>query len=121
MANSSNNAVKVVCTLVLMCMLISAPYMAEAITCGQVASSLAPCITYLTGKGPLAANCCGGVRSLNSAAKSTPDRKTACGCLKSTAGSIKGINYGLAGGLPGKCGVSIPYKISPSTDCSKVV
>ncbi|KAI3905925.1 hypothetical protein MKW92_020979 [Papaver armeniacum] len=106
---------------VLMGMLISAPYMAEAITCGQVASSLAPCITYLTGKGPLAPKCCGGVRSLNRAAKSTPDRKTACNCLKSTSGSISGINYGLAGGLPGKCGVSIPYEISPSTDCSKVV
>nr|XP_017245496.1 PREDICTED: non-specific lipid-transfer protein 1-like [Daucus carota subsp. sativus] len=57
--------------------------------------------------------CCSGVRSLNGMAKTPVDRKQACTCLKSVFGSIKGINYGLAAGLPGKCGVSIPYKISP--------
>ncbi|PON92740.1 Lipid transfer protein/Par allergen [Trema orientale] len=35
----------------------------------------------------------------------------------SAASSIKGINFSLAAGLPGKCGVSVPYKISPSTKC----
>ncbi|GJW14584.1 non-specific lipid-transfer protein-like protein [Tanacetum coccineum] len=34
-------------------------------------------------------------------------------------GGIKGVKPALASSLPGKCGVSIPYKISPSTDCSK--
>ncbi|KAM0006269.1 Non-specific lipid-transfer protein [Helianthus debilis subsp. tardiflorus] len=64
--------------------------------------------------------CCSGVKSLNSAAKTTPDRQTACGCLKSAYSSNSGINAGNAASLPGKCGVSIPYKISPGTDCSKV-
>nr|B3A0N2.1 RecName: Full=Non-specific lipid-transfer protein; Short=LTP [Lycium barbarum] len=50
--------------------------------------------------GPLG-GCCGGIK-------------------KSAAAGISGINYGIAAGLPGKCGVNIPYKISPSTDCSKV-
>ncbi|KAM7526589.1 hypothetical protein LguiA_016491 [Lonicera macranthoides] len=92
----------------------------EAITCGQVAGALTPCIKYLTGKGPLVPGCCKGVQSLAKAAQSTADKKTACNCLKSTAGSVKGINYGLAAGLAGRCGVSIPYKISPTTDCSKI-
>ncbi|XP_068669157.1 non-specific lipid-transfer protein 1-like [Aristolochia californica] len=98
---------------------LAAPY-TEAITCGQVVSSLNACIPYLRNAGKLTSTCCAGVRNLNTAAKSTADRQTACGCLKSAAGSIPRLNYGLAGSLPGNCGVNIPYKISPSTDCSKV-
>ncbi|KAJ0734860.1 putative plant non-specific lipid-transfer protein/Par allergen [Helianthus annuus] len=58
--------------------------------------------------------------SIMHAAKLTPDRQTACGCLKSVYASNSGINLGFASNLPGKCGVNIPYKISPSTDCSTV-
>ncbi|MGL8333403.1 non-specific lipid-transfer protein, partial [Salmonella sp. NW596] len=99
--------------------MVAAPC-AEAITCGQVASSLTPCIAYLRSGGAVPPPCCSGVKSLNAAAKTTPDRQTACNCLKSAAGSISGLNLNLASGLPGKCGVNIPYKISPSTDCSTV-
>nr|ACQ42222.1 lipid transfer protein 1 [Chimonanthus praecox] len=112
-------AAGVVVCLMLSSLLLASPHV-EAITCGQVASALSPCITYLRSGGALQSNCCAGVRSLNNAAKSTTDRQTACGCLKSAASSISGIQYGLAGSLPSKCGVSIPYKTSPSTDCSKV-
>ncbi|XP_049374996.1 non-specific lipid-transfer protein 2 isoform X2 [Solanum verrucosum] len=70
-------------------------------------------------RGPIG-GCCGGVKGLLGAAKTPEDRKTACTCLKSAANSIKGIDTGKAAGLPGVCGVSIPYKISPSTDCSQV-
>ncbi|MBN7124836.1 hypothetical protein BSU01_24585 [Erwinia billingiae] len=100
-------------------MMVAAPH-AEAITCGQVTSSLTPCIAYLRSGGALPPACCSGVKSLNGAAKTTPDRQTACKCIKSAASSISGINFALAAGLPGKCGVNIPYKISPSTDCSTV-
>lgn len=89
-----------------------------AIGCGTVVSSLKPCLPYVTGKGPLG-SCCGGVKGLYSAAKTTADRQSVCTCLKSLAGSYTGVNLGKAAGLPGQCGVSIPYKISPSTDCSK--
>ncbi|KAL7000477.1 hypothetical protein U1Q18_001629 [Sarracenia purpurea var. burkii] len=58
-------------------------------------------------------------RSLNNAARTTPDRQAACRCLKSSVGAVKGVNIGLAGSLPGKCGVNIPYKISLQTDCTK--
>ncbi|KAL3835088.1 hypothetical protein ACJIZ3_009824 [Penstemon smallii] len=91
-----------------------------AIGCGTVVSSIKPCLPYVTGKGPLG-SCCSGVKSLYAAAKTTPDRQSVCNCLKSIASSYSGINSDKAAGLPGQCGVNIPYKISPSTDCSKVV
>ncbi|KAK8558276.1 hypothetical protein V6N13_038749 [Hibiscus sabdariffa] len=117
---ASSMSLKLACVVVL-CLVVGAPLAQAAITCGQVASSVAPCIAYLRGTGgSVPAACCSGIKSLNAAAKTTADRQAACKCLKSAAGGIPGINFGLASGLPGKCGVSIPYKISPSTDCSRV-
>ncbi|KAL5974781.1 lipid-transfer protein [Asimina triloba] len=90
------------------------------ITCGKVTSSISQCVPYLQGKVPVQpAACCSGIKSLNGAATNTADRQQVCKCLKSASSSIPNINLGLANGLPGKCGVSIPYKISPSTDCTK--
>ncbi|RZC77987.1 hypothetical protein C5167_002206 [Papaver somniferum] len=122
MANSSNDAVKVVGTVVLMCMLFSVPYMAEAITCGKVLQDLVlPCYSYLRKGGAVTSGCCGAVRDVNSAAQTTTDRRVVCGCLQSAPRLIREINSSRLASLPGKCGVSIPYKISPSTHCSKVV
>ena len=91
-----------------------------AITCGQVGSKMAPCISYVTGKGALTASCCNGVRDLSNAARTSADRQAGCRCLKSLAGSIKSLNLGVVAGVPGKCGVSVPFPISMSTDCNKV-
>ncbi|KAI7748707.1 hypothetical protein M8C21_029965 [Ambrosia artemisiifolia] len=102
------------------CMVVSAPYTEAAITCGQVVSRLISCLPYLQNGGAPSAACCGGVKGLNSAAQSTPDRQAACNCLKSSYSSYPGIKPGNAGSLAGKCGVNIPYKISPNTDCSTV-
>ncbi|XP_011091599.1 non-specific lipid-transfer protein 1-like [Sesamum indicum] len=90
-----------------------------AIGCGTVVSKLSPCIPYVTGKGALG-GCCKGIKGLYDLAKSTGDRQSVCNCLKFLAASTSGVNLGKAAALPGQCGVSIPYKISPSTDCSKV-
>ncbi|CAN6353170.1 unnamed protein product [Urochloa humidicola] len=88
----------------------------------QVASSLSPCIPYATGSASsLPAGCCSGVRSLNSMARSSSDRQAACRCLKSLATSLKKLNIGTVAGIPGKCGVSVPFPISMSTDCNKYV
>ncbi|XP_021851884.2 LOW QUALITY PROTEIN: non-specific lipid-transfer protein 1-like [Spinacia oleracea] len=117
--DSSAVVVKLGCALLIMCMLM---HVEAAVTCGQVTSSLAPCIGYLEGNGsPSPAKaCCGGIKSLNSMASTPDDRKAACGCLKSAAASVKGINYSAASSLPAKCGVNIPYPFSTSTDCSKI-
>ncbi|XP_039798131.1 non-specific lipid-transfer protein-like [Panicum virgatum] len=111
-------AIAVVAAVVL---LAAAATSEAAVTCGQVNSAIGPCIAYArgSGSGPSSA-CCSGVRSLNSAARSTADRRAACNCLKSAAGRVSGLNAGNAASIPSKCGVSIPYTISPSVDCSKV-
>ncbi|XP_058075335.1 non-specific lipid-transfer protein 1-like [Magnolia sinica] len=106
--------------LVLAFALITSPHAEAAITCGQVVGALSPCISYLRTGGALPPACCKGIQTLNNSAKTTADRQAACGCIKSASAGISGLNYGLAAGLPGKCGVSIPYKIAPSTDCTKV-
>ena len=115
-----STAFKLAVCVVLMCMVMGAPIAQAAITCGQVSSSLGPCVPYLKAGGAVPPPCCSGIKSLSGAATTTPDRQQACKCLKSAASSISGINYNLASGLPGKCGVSIPYKISPSTNCDSV-
>ncbi|KAK8519398.1 hypothetical protein V6N13_133322 [Hibiscus sabdariffa] len=116
---ASSMSLKLACVVVL-CLVVGAPLAQGTITCGRVTSSLAPCIPYLRNGGAVPEGCCSGIKSLNAAAQTTPDRQAACNCLKSAAGSMSGINYGLASGLPGKCGVSIPYQISPNTDCKSV-
>ncbi len=104
----------------MMCILVALPTGVEGLTCGDVTNSLIPCMGYIRGTSGLVTPCCTGVKKLNSAAKTTKDRRTACNCLVSASKSFTGINYSVVAGLPAKCGVSIPYKISPSTDCSKV-
>ncbi|KAF5202183.1 Non-specific lipid-transfer protein [Thalictrum thalictroides] len=120
MANSM--IFKLTCVLVACMLVVSAPYAeAAGISCGFVAGKVGPCIVYLRGSGgPVPGNCCAGIKSLNAAASTTPDRQTACRCLKTVANGVSGLNYKLAESLPANCGVSIPYKISPSTDCSRV-
>ncbi|XP_010483549.1 PREDICTED: non-specific lipid-transfer protein 4 [Camelina sativa] len=102
------------CLVLTVCIVASVD---AAITCGTVASSLAPCGGYLAKGGAVPPPCCAGVKKLNGMAQTTPDRQQACRCLQSAA---KGINPSLASSLPGKCGVSIPYPISTSTNCATI-
>ena len=113
-------SLKVAFLAAVLCMVVVSAPMAHAITCGQVTSSLASCIGYLQKGGSPPPGCCSGVKSLNAAAKTTPDRQQACNCLKQAAGAISGYNDNNAASLPGKCGVSIPYKISTSTNCATI-
>ncbi|KAG6493043.1 hypothetical protein ZIOFF_048016 [Zingiber officinale] len=91
-----------------------------AVTCGQVASDLRPCIPYVTGQvSALPPACCNGVKGLNSAAQTTADRRAACNCIRSQASGISGLQPNRLSGLPGSCGVHLPFPISASTDCSR--
>ena len=113
-------SLKFACVVAVMCMVVVSAPMAQAITCGQVVSALAPCMSYLQNGGAVPAQCCNGVRGLNSAAKNTADRQAACNCIKQAAGNVPNFNANNAAGLPGKCGVNIPYKISTSTNCATI-
>ncbi|PIN00306.1 hypothetical protein CDL12_27191 [Handroanthus impetiginosus] len=97
-----------------------APLAEAAISCGTVVSYLNPCLPYMTDKGSLG-GCCNGVKGLYEVAKTTPDKQSVCNCLKSLAGSYFDVNLDKVARLPSQCGVNIPYKISPSTDCAKYV
>jgi len=100
-------------------MVVTAPHIKAAITCGAVTENLAPCLQYLeTGQGPTFA-CCEGIKTLNSMAVTTDDRRTVCRCMKAAAAAFPGLNPAFTAALPGKCGVSIPGNVGSQTDCSK--
>ncbi|XP_057801098.1 non-specific lipid-transfer protein 2-like [Salvia miltiorrhiza] len=113
---------KSVCMVVAAAMLVVnvvVPPAAAAMGCGTVVSYLNSCIPYVTDRGPLG-GCCNGVEALYAAADTAADRQSICNCLQSVASSYTAVNFGKAAELPARCGVNIPYKISPSTDCAKV-
>ncbi|KAK9920249.1 hypothetical protein M0R45_028807 [Rubus argutus] len=113
----ASSAVMKLALVALLCIVVAVP-VAQAITCNQVTQSVAPCLGYVRNGGAVSGACCNGIRNLNAQAKTTKDRQDTCNCLKNAAGSIPGLNPNLAAGLPGKCGVSVPYKISTSTNCA---
>ncbi|KAI4338934.1 hypothetical protein MLD38_023938 [Melastoma candidum] len=106
--------------LIVLIMAASAPEAESAVTCNLVTASVAPCLGYLRAGGRVSPACCGGIRTLVRAARTTRDRQTACRCLKSASRLIKGLNLGRASSLSGRCHVRIPYRISPSVDCRRV-
>ncbi|KAE8680538.1 Non-specific lipid-transfer protein [Hibiscus syriacus] len=119
---ASSMSLKLACVLVL-CLAVAAPQAQGTITCGQVVSSLAHCIVYVRNHcagGGVPATCCNGIKYLSTASQSTPDRQSACNCIKGVVAGIPGINYGLTNKLPGMYGVNILYKISPSSDCKSI-
>nr|CAD1817471.1 unnamed protein product [Ananas comosus var. bracteatus] len=99
----------------------AAPRCAEAeVTCPEVYGVLMQCVPYLRSGGTPAPQCCSGIQQLLAAASTTADRRTACQCLKTAAAGLSGLNLAYAVALPGKCGVSFPYKITPNIDCSTI-
>ncbi|CAK8575199.1 unnamed protein product [Lathyrus sativus] len=114
-------SLRVSCVVALMCMVvITAPMAEAAITCGAVSIALSTCVPYLKGDPIPSPACCGGVRGLNESAQTIFDRRSACNCLKKFAGSILGLKPGSLAALPGKCGVSLPFTISASTNCNDI-
>ncbi|KAL2326684.1 hypothetical protein Fmac_025742 [Flemingia macrophylla] len=63
--------------------------------------------------------CCYGVNTLNNETSNTPDRQEACRCLKTVIQNLPGLNLTTIAALPSNCGVNLPFKITPSIDCSK--
>ncbi|CAN0879564.1 Non-specific lipid-transfer protein [Linum grandiflorum] len=112
------SAMKLVAVLLVCAMVAAAP--AGAITCGQVANNMAPCINYLKSGGTVPPACCNGIKTTLSQARTTADRRQACQCLKSAAAGISGLNEANAANMPAACRVNIPYKISTSTNCNTV-
>lgn len=101
---------------------LAPPQVEAAVSCNAVANDLTPCFNFVLYGGTAPPfNCCQGIRSLYNEATATADRQAICNCLKSVANSATPAMINNAAALPSKCGVNIPYKISPSTDCSSYV
>ncbi|KAJ1392099.1 Plant lipid transfer protein/Par allergen [Sesbania bispinosa] len=123
MANSMV-VIKVSClAVVMMCMVLGVPqsHGALTITCKNVQPRIRSCIEYLKGSGSVVPQpCCNGVRTLNSEANSTAERQALCVCIISAAKSLPaGLNHDKIAALPAKCGVNLPFKLTPSMDCNK--
>ncbi|KAJ4711728.1 Non-specific lipid-transfer protein [Melia azedarach] len=117
--NSSRVVVSAMAALILLLLFLT-PESEAAISCSDVLKDLRPCVNYLkSGAGKPPAACCTGASALASAASSTADKKTACGCIKTAAQKIN-PNSQLAQALAGNCGISLPVPVSPNVDCSKV-
>lgn len=112
---------KVIITVgMMMCiLLVVTPQEGEsAMSCSTVINDIYPCYGYVMNGGAVPAACCKGIKSLNTAAKTRTDRQSVCSCLKSMAKNVGGMNFDNIASLPAKCGVAVPYKISPDMDCS---
>ncbi|CAI9112891.1 OLC1v1013394C1 [Oldenlandia corymbosa var. corymbosa] len=116
MASNSALLIKLFC-MGLLGLLILAPHAEAAISCGTVASSLAPCLSYIGGQ-PLNPKCCFNIKALKAAAATKADRQVVCGCLKGLAGNKQAVAK--APGLLKQCGVSIPYALNPKINCATV-
>ncbi|KAK4364978.1 hypothetical protein RND71_016336 [Anisodus tanguticus] len=91
------------------------------VTCNTVYSNLEPCLGFvLGGGGSVPSECCSGLKSLLSAARTTTDRQSACKCVKSVASSATGEQISRAAKIPGLCKANVPFKISADVDCSKI-
>ncbi|XP_062230100.1 non-specific lipid-transfer protein 1-like [Phragmites australis] len=89
------------------------------IRCTDVLNDLSPCRGFLQGDvdHPSAA-CCHGVTTLYAAADTMAERQATCECLKAAYGQVN-ADLSAAQELPGDCGLSLSYTISPDIDCSK--
>lgn len=107
----------VVCLTVMVVLL--SPATEGVVSCPQLQGYLQSCLGYLRG-GPLTKPCCSGVLSVAATARNVADRRAACRCLVAAAQNLRGvIDMGNASRLPGKCGVNIPFQISPNTNCAR--
>ncbi|XP_051144980.1 non-specific lipid-transfer protein 8-like [Andrographis paniculata] len=117
--SSPTRAIAIVAAAAIFILLVAAPPSA-ALTCSDVLKDMKPCITYLkSGSGMPPSACCTGAGNLASAATTTADKQSACACLKNAAKNVT-PKPELAKALPGNCGISLPFEVSPNVDCTKV-
>lgn len=116
---ASSSVLKVTC-LALACMVVSAAKAKAEIACDEVVNSLRPCVIDIAYGETVSDTCCSGIKTLRRLAKTRADRTGVCTCLEQF---LDGYPYTddhvrLGAALPEKCGVNLPYKISPAMDCN---
>ncbi|KAL9267073.1 Non-specific lipid-transfer protein-like protein [Drosera capensis] len=120
MAVGSSIIFKLVAVMVVY-MVVAAPYVAGDRLCNQAETELIPCLPYLSDRAKTPDDkCCAGVKTLNKDATTTGSRKEVCGCLKGLLVKYPVVKDKNAGDLASKCKVDLPYKVSRNTDCSNL-
>ncbi|KAJ9694165.1 hypothetical protein PVL29_009918 [Vitis rotundifolia] len=110
---ASSISVKVTC-LVVMSMLVASPMAIEGLSGDQVATDLVPCIPYLIwGWASLGGSGRVTQKTHKIAIPTLDNHRIACRCLINDVAFIPGVDINVADDLPCKCGVTIPYTISP--------
>ncbi|EOA29639.1 hypothetical protein CARUB_v10014964mg [Capsella rubella] len=108
--------------LLAVCLVLALHFGEAAVSCNTAVAELYPCISYVLQGGNPPDSCCSGLRTLSSQAQTPPDRQSVCRCIKSAIGGVSytsnNLNNALA--LPSKCGINLPYKFSPSTNCDSI-
>ncbi|KAK4365757.1 hypothetical protein RND71_013637 [Anisodus tanguticus] len=110
---------KLLSFILIICMVVAPPVKAE-ITCDTMYDILQPCLSYVLFGGSVPTDCCNRLKSLIASATTIADRQSACSCVKSVASRVTDEELSRAASIPGQCGASVPFKISPNVDCSKV-
>ncbi|PKA50567.1 Non-specific lipid-transfer protein 6 [Apostasia shenzhenica] len=105
--------------IVVVATLTSPPAGEALLTCPEVIGGyFLACLLYLQSGGPIPSACCRGLTNLLAAAQATVDRRAACSCLEMAVRGATEEVLRRAGLLPDRCNLSLPFVISPSTDCS---
>ncbi|KAI5429173.1 hypothetical protein KIW84_033962 [Lathyrus oleraceus] len=117
----ANSMLIKVTSLAMICLVLGIPLANAVQTCDEIKTSLASCLGYLTGSEPsVPVMCCNGVQTVDDQAKSLPERKDACECIKSTLASIPGVDPNAVQDLPNKCSVKPSFPIGADADCSHI-
>ncbi|CAL0326336.1 unnamed protein product [Lupinus luteus] len=90
------------------------------IECAEIIEYLQTCVPYLKHGGASdipPSTCCDGVKAVVNKLKSVDDKRDACNCIKAIV-QITKLKLESARNIPIKCGIKIPFQISPDFDCS---
>ncbi|KAK3218929.1 hypothetical protein Dsin_012899 [Dipteronia sinensis] len=110
---------KVALIVVLVSISLIPPHVTAEVTCEQITMWLTPCIGYGVLGCVVLAACYEGLKTTIAAKKTKKDRQLGCNCVKNVAAKIPGLNYDRVNEIPGICGTTIHYKITPDLDCTK--
>ncbi|CAJ2670778.1 unnamed protein product [Trifolium pratense] len=104
--------------LTMICLVLSIPLANATVSCGNIQTTLIPCIGYIRNPGPsVPAPCCDAVKAVIDADHTQIDRQNTCRCLMSLA-KRPGTDFQVAASIPNKCGLNPPFVLTPDLDCN---
>ncbi|XP_027941356.1 non-specific lipid-transfer protein A-like [Vigna unguiculata] len=102
---------------IMLLMTVAAMKPVNGFSCVQAKLSLLTCLPFLTTnqQSPSSA-CCNGVSVVRASARTKPELREACECLKATANKTPNLNKDKVVQLPKLCNVDVGFPISKDID-----